>query len=796
MSKSVKIKEVDIIPFKIKNRKAFLKHEQAPQDFKEYNDYLKYFDRQAQRCIQGYWGKDIDKDGNGGYRYMSGNLYFYINLTKIRREGAEGTQPTINPDLRDVDWYIAYALLACDGFSGFSKDTEYTCCRAIGKLQRGEKLSVKEKITIERNKDTLTKPNGEYKTYIEAREYLYQTFARPMGSPMYLNECLNLMLLTARGQGKSYTIANAVIVYDYIFGRSRKFSDWTTRKSTTTTIVGAAIKEKSTELLSKATLSISSFEKGIGFTNKLREWRNIPEEDPCVGYFHKPQVGSALKGEIHDNPTESGTKVAEENSNKIIHVVYAAGKESAGAGQRGKCIIEEVGLLTNFKKVHSENRGTQIQETKNFYSIYIGTGGDIKKIKEVQDAFYAPNAYECLGFPNIFDNKSAEIGMFIPAYYAKIYNKDENGNTLLQQAIQDEEEERLKKLNEDEESYEGHVRSFPVVPREMFRKMEGGRFKVYKAEKRIDFLDSGEWLKKVSIGTLQPIVNGTTSWVEDIKGELNPIIRLGDENEKRFATDKRSAILVYEHPKEYRPKIDSGEKPLYLVIYDAVANDEKGTSLAAIQVYKRFDITHPNTMQHTLVAEWYGRHEDLNETHDLAMRLAYYYDARLLPETNISECLRYYRLQYRSTHLMYLEDEPLLDEKGKMSPRKSGKKGFRVLPNMKPELEQYAEKLFEQKVGREDKLDNNIYTSEDITFVDNLWSLRTLDELIAYNRAENFDAMSCIFLLSVWLECNFSNPLEEVNQTPKKESNINYEKFMAYKKLAEIEQSYDPAHNW
>lgn len=762
----MRVSPTDIIPFRIKNRNAFIK-QSHPNTFEHEDDYYKYWNKQAARCIEGFWAKDINEEGEGGYRFMPPNLYFYINLTKIEQEGDEGAQPTIAPHLRDIEWYIFYALMACDGFSGFSNDEETTCLRVVGKIHNGEKLTVEDEATLKKYDKQVKKPDGTYKNYVEAREYLYQTFHKKMGKPLFANPCLDLILLSTRGLGKSYSIANGVIAYDYIFGRNRNVYDWKTRKSTSTNIVGAEIEKKSLALLEKATITISSFEYGIGYCEKKKIWDS--DETTC-GFFHRPQLGTAKTGLITDNIPDAGKKSKEINSNQIVHVTYGNGKHSAGAGFRGKCIIEEAGLLKNFKAVHAENAGTQKRETKSFYSIYIGTGGDIEKIKEIQEAFYSPRAYTMLPFDNIFDNKSKEIGMFIPAYYVQLRNKDENGNTIIEQAVRDVQETRNIFLQnakgvDGTGGYDGHIRSYPVVPKEMFRSSAGGRFGnfVAKAEKRIDELEKGLWKQKVAIGKLSPVRNDMVRFEIDIKNELKPIVRYGDERKEQFKYNKESAVLIYEQPDKHKPTWGTSTLPLYQIVYDPVRNDGTGTSIGSILVYKNYDLTNPYGIEDNIVAEWHGRYEKTYDMHEIAIRFAYYYQCSVLFENNIPEFAKYVKEKYPDTWNYILEEEPVLMEKGKLRKRKTGNYGIYMGGEKIPKAEEYFESWISTLVSKKEIIRGDVAEVFESFVIDNIYSLRLLDELILYTREEKteFDAISAAFLLAIWIQCYRTNPYEE-----------------------------------
>ena len=97
--------------------------------------YKDYWTDHINKCLQGVWGHDYNEETKeGGYRWIPGNLFFYVNDTIIKMEESESREVICKPKLRDVEWYIFYALTVCDGFSGFELDDTYTSYKPLGKL--------------------------------------------------------------------------------------------------------------------------------------------------------------------------------------------------------------------------------------------------------------------------------------------------------------------------------------------------------------------------------------------------------------------------------------------------------------------------------------------------------------------------------------------------------------------------------------------------------------------------------------------------------------------------------------
>jgi len=84
--------------------------------------YSEYWSGLKRKCIEGVWNKDFD-----GYRYMTGNLFFYINFCVIidtdkRTKSRVKTRPTLS----DLEWELSYMMLGARGFAGWEDDDEFT----------------------------------------------------------------------------------------------------------------------------------------------------------------------------------------------------------------------------------------------------------------------------------------------------------------------------------------------------------------------------------------------------------------------------------------------------------------------------------------------------------------------------------------------------------------------------------------------------------------------------------------------------------------------------------------------
>lgn len=141
------------------------------------------------KCIEGVWEKDFN-----GYRFMPGNLWFYINFGIIlNADEKKKARFKIKPHLRDLEWERAYMCAEAFGFSGFSDD-EYVTCYSFAKDAKKE--------DYKSFPEECFKGDGTLKEYKNPRDYLRSLHSQPLGRPLYHNNAKNTMEFGARGGGK------------------------------------------------------------------------------------------------------------------------------------------------------------------------------------------------------------------------------------------------------------------------------------------------------------------------------------------------------------------------------------------------------------------------------------------------------------------------------------------------------------------------------------------------------------------------------------------------------------------
>ena len=421
------------------------------------------------KCIEGVWERDFE-----GYRFMPGNLWFYINFGIILdADKKKKSRYKIKPLLRDLEWERAYMCLEAFGFSGFTGDEYVTCNHSVRDYLKTNDSSYLESLSKEEYKG-----DGSLKEYKHPREYLRGLHSQPLGKPLYHNNAKNTMELGSRGGGKSYWYSLGVNLYEILFDGAKEYTEETRKKpATTEVLIGAAVSSKSAEFCAKIKLAMEE----LGTNPDLGCWGKPGDDDYQPSPFYKDMAGSlepnnAKNPYIHKYSKKVNGRWVDGfgSGSKILHTTFTQENPEAGAGSRPvRITVEEVGLVPNVLTVHQSNDAAQNKDDFKFgTSHYLGTAGNIDKIIETRIIFTEPEGYDILSYDDEWEH-TGKIGFFLPAYYTNNTFKDENGNTNVERAkaFYDKRRESAKKVSS--QKYDGEMMNYPLIPSEMFLGREG-----------------------------------------------------------------------------------------------------------------------------------------------------------------------------------------------------------------------------------------------------------------------------------------------------------------------------------
>ena len=563
---------------------------------------------QKRRCMEGYWVSG---------KWMPPELYYYINFHNILFE--DGIYRGMGlPWLRDIDWEKAYIYAEATGFSGFELDDEYTCHRFIKENVPDERIlkfcTLGDSNKVDKSYlNNFYKKDGSRKTYVEARDYLRKIHLGNLGKPLYFNEAQHIIELASRGYGKSY-YASGLIAHNFIFDGARDYDLHLRLRQEgkplqTDTVVGAIDAKYSNKLIGKVKVALEKL-PGSKFVNMHGEQVYFPSP-LAISYTGSFAVGREA--------------IATNSKSVVQHVTFADNPLAAAGGRPNKVFIDEVGFMNVIKEAWEGIENTQAVADFKRLTIYgMGTGGLTVggAVTYLQEIFYNPEAYGCLAFDDKWENKG-KIGYFVPGTMA--LNQFKEGPNLItneEKALEYINAERDKaKKSKSSTKMQGTIINKPIVPSEIFLRMEGTYFPTHELKQALAELESNKLLLRASY---------KAELIESIKN----VIKL-EPSEKQVITEypmKRGQSM--DAPVEIfeKPKLDTDGHVFdnrYMVSLDPI--DDDGNSDITRSLQSAFVL---DAWTNKIVAEYTARTYLVDEYYENVRKLAIYYNARILYENN------------------------------------------------------------------------------------------------------------------------------------------------------------------
>lgn len=758
-------KVYDLFPYKIKRRSNFV-FTNHPVDLRpDTIAYRDYWTEQWRYVIEGRWIND-----EGTWVFMFPNLYFYINIAKIYDTDprSKSARMLINPDLRDVEWIFGTYSMCCRGFSGFSEDQEYTCNETIGKIERNEYV---DEIEMDKLPINVYKEDGKFKKYIRAWDYLRVHYLidnpakEPLGIPLYDNPLKNAMELTCRSTGKSLFSSIAELIHEFLTGGIRYWDDRSKILESSQLFFAGSSNKKQIEKTLKM-MKIFYFNMPGHYTTYDAKGNEIYTPSPFYRFLTGSWVlGNTLK---HTYRKKDGRA---EGSETMIELYPIVTSDAITGDRYALVFIEEIGLLHFSTQLYAMTRDSlQVDGNNVGRMVMVGTGGDIEKIQDTKTMFTNPKAFDIYDIPNYWENPTNRIGLFLPVIYQNRNYKDENGNTKLELAYEYNIHKLQEKIkNESSKSVKDYLLHNPFIPSQIFHSSRYSIFPSEEATDRLTEIDTNNlFIKKATVGKLVDDKKARYGVRFEPDNSITPITRyLGFDQGRE---DIRGAFVMYEAPPEVIPK------GLYIVVYDPVAKDGDGTSLHSVLVYKGLALDNSG-MVNTIVGEYIGRRETLTEVWEIVYKIAVYYNANIFAETNTPGFVDWIRKSKK--HSSILEPSPFYIEKETYKSFKMNNN--RVGGKMTKELKFLADNTINEwllEVVDSGDLENGI---AQLRVIDTIYSPRLLEEIAYYEDGKNYDHISALRLLVIWManrrKARVYN-ISELNElTPKKKKT----KFLSYR---------------
>ena len=712
--------------------------------------YRKWWSAEKRKCIEGLW-----VEHKGDYKYVSGPLYWFVNYwrillnpknakSKIKRLGV--------PFLRDLEWIKSQVHEEVRGFSGFEDDDEFTCHKILQDLDPIEDPEGLEEILMEYNNPKLimlaiTKPDGSFKTYISARDYLVKYFDKPLGKAQYYNMNFNMADMESRGGGKSYW-AGSCLGHNFTFDGATDYDEFLELQAageamSSETLIGAIDTKYSGDLIAKVKLGLNNLPGKIKIGDDVypspffKRFSGSWESGKTITAGYDIKIGNLWE--------RKGT------SSKIQHRSFRDNHVAANGTRPNYSVIDEVGFMSNLIDVLGQMKEAAADGTVKQGTIWLtGTGGDMDggATEQVKQVFYSPAAFDCLEFEDEFEGYQTKIGFFVPAWMTLNQFKDELGNTNWRAAMKYLLRKRaiLKKNVKKKKAYEDEIVQRPITHSEVFLMNNNSILPVADLKEHKD-----------SMLALQsdPNVAGLNGWMF-INDEGNPYFKLDPENYKPTTypvkpdEDNEGAVVVWERPDE------GAEYGWYVAGNDPYDFDvaPNSVSLGSVIIMKRGSAI--NGGFDRIVAEYTGRPSLAVTFYEQVRRLLRYYgNASCLYENEKQHIKEHFKNMHSIDLLAFTPGVLKANETSKTA--RVRVYGQHMSVQIKRECEIYTREWLLTPIG-DGKL--QLHTIK---------SIPLLEELIAYNETGNFDRVIALMLVVIQLIQMRNIVIEEVDAIKEEE---------------------------
>lgn len=439
-------------------------------------------------------------------------------------------------------------------------------------------------------------------------------------------------------------------------------------------------------------------------------------------------------------PGSDVTHIEKDRGGRVSHTgamcqmrVLTPDKTSIVAGDRfRRIIVEEVGFLEKIMEIWANAKDSLRQGMYRVGSfIGLGTSGELVAFRQSYELFNNPDTYDIFGVPDYWNNTNKKIGLFIPSYYTDRDYADENENQDIVEAFKAKMQYRAEQREKASSmSYDKEVMFHPVEPREMMRPSGISVLPRQEAQEQLNNLETHNIYKNISVcGDLKwnlARARGVEFQV-DLENKLHPITTYSTTN----LPNLYGAVTLYEQPMTNPPQ------KLYYVLYDPAAQSGEGTSLHSILVYKYFHKGSEGGLEDSIVAEWLGRLDTLEQNWSKVIQMAKFFNATILAETNTPGFIDWCKKE-NHFHLLQSENMALKKELNPKAKSTYYKKGFRMGKREKGwALNKLKDWLLEVKLT-----DGNGVPLQ--RTIDTIYSPRILEEIVHYELDGNYDHVSSL----------------------------------------------------
>ena len=322
-------------------------------------------------------------------------------------------------------------------------------------------------------------------------------------------------------------------------------------------------------------------------------------------------------------------------------------------GTRGKLVLfEEGGKFPGLETAWQIERPAVETDDGVAFGLLIafGTGGtEGASFDGLKKMFYHPDAFNVLGFPNIWDDNAegTKCGFFAPAYLNLESEDngymDKDGNSLKDKAIERliAERNKVREGGASQEAIDRFISERPIKPQEACLELGKNIFPKKLLMDQLTRIRTSTKLKNMKHVVDLSWDNGQVKAIEKQSGDItNYPLKIDDK--------PRGSVVIWEYP------IPDAPFGLYIGGCDPYDHDESFTnSLGSTFIFKR--VRAGEAWNDVIVAEYTGRPDTAEEYYENVRKLLTFYNARLLFENERKGIYPY----FTNKHCDYLlADQP------------------------------------------------------------------------------------------------------------------------------------------
>lgn len=655
---------------RIKNTKKFCQAAEFFKKHKKYtlapkgtSDYVKYWEIETKRCLNGYTAPDGD--------YITGYHYFYLNYSPIMK----------------------------------LTQTQYADHNGNTRTRRERKL------------DFPMFWIGDWQFFMAVQE------AEESGK--------HLSVLKARAKGYSFKGASMLVRNYELIPGSKSFAV----ASEQTFLVGDGLLTKAWEIMD--------------FVDSNTEWAK-----KRLTSTRLERVSGFKITDEYGNQTDQGYKSS-------IKGITLKNDPERIRGTRGKLVLwEEGGKFPNLETAWRIEQPAVETEDGNAFGLMIafGTGGtEGGQFDGLKNLFYKPEAFNCLSFPNIWDDgaENTKCGFFVGAYQnmegvdkdGNYRFMDEDGNTLKDKAIEELVRQRnlIKDGGASQISIDRYISERPIKPQEAVLELGRNIFPRKLLVDQLTRIRTNERLRN-----MKHVVD--LAWNGDGKVKVTEK-KSGDITTYHLKKDDKpnGSVVIWEYPVKDPPF------GLYIGGCDPYDHDDSFTnSLGSTFIFKR--VQAGEAWNDVIVAEYSGRPDTAEEYYENVRKLLTLYNARLLFENERKGIYPY----FTNKHCDYL----LADQPDKVISEifKDSKVQRRKGCHMTKSIRAYGEGLILEWLMDEYEPGH--------PNLERIYSEPLIEELIENNGVKNVDRLIALCMVMIYRE-----ELFQVKVAASKEKNRQVELF-------------------